>query len=77
MAGHHIQVDVTFLVFKGKSGEKVQRVQYIVIDDATRVRTLKIYERHTQADAVNLIGYIIEKFPFRIREVRIDNSHEF
>ena len=75
--GHHIQVDVKFLTFKGKSGEKVRRFQFTAIDDATRVRALKIYEKHTQASAVDFIDHIIEKFPFRIREIRKDNGHEF
>lgn len=75
--GHHIQVDVKFLTFKGKRGEKVRRFQFTAIDDATRVRALKIYEKHTQASAIDFIDHIIEKFPFRICEVRTDNGHEF
>ena len=77
MPGHHIQVDVKFLTFKGKRGEKVRRFQFTAIDDATRVRALKIYEKHTQASAIDFIDHIIEKFPFRICEVRTDNGHEF
>tara|TARA_R110002072_G_scaffold290624_1_gene458345 strand:- start:69 stop:596 length:528 start_codon:yes stop_codon:yes gene_type:complete len=75
--GHHIQVDVKFLTFKGKKGEKFRRFQYTAIDDATRVRALKVYEKHTQANAIDFIDHIVEKFPFRIREVRTDNGHEF
>jgi transposase InsO family protein len=75
--GHHIQVDVKLLTFKGKRGEKVRRFQYTAIDDATRVRALMVYEKHTQANAIGFIDHIIEKFPFRIREVRTDNGHEF
>ena len=41
--GHHIQMDVKFLTFKGKQREKVRRFQYTAIDDATRVRALKVY----------------------------------
>jgi transposase InsO family protein len=74
---HHIQVEAKFLTFKSKSGEKVHRFQYTTIDDATSVRALKIYDKHTQANAINFIGHIIEQFPFRIREVRADNGHEF
>lgn len=74
--GHHIQVDVKFLTFRGKRGEKVRRFQYNAIDDATRFRALKVYEKHTQANAIDFIDHIIEKFPFRIREVRTDNGHE-
>jgi len=38
---------------------------------------LEIYDRHTQANAITFIDYVIAKFPFRIREVRTDNGHEF
>ena len=75
--GHHIQMDVKFLTFKGKRGEKVRRFQYTAIDDATRIRALKVYEKHTQANAIDFVNHIIEKFPFRIREIRTDNGHEF
>ena len=75
--GHQIQVDVKFLTFKGKDGKPIKRYQYTAIDDATRVRALKIYERHTQASAISFIDYFIAKFPFRIREVQTDNLHEF
>jgi transposase len=44
--GHHIQVDVKFLTFKEPDGKQLKRFQYTAIDDATRVRALKIYERH-------------------------------
>jgi transposase InsO family protein len=67
----------TFLTFKGKRGEKIRRFQYTAIDDGTRVRALKIYEKHTQANAIDFVNHIIEKFPFRIREIRTDNGHEF
>lgn len=75
--GHHIQMDVKFLMFKGDHGAKVRRFQFTAIDDATRVRALKIYEKHTQASAIDFVDHIIEKFPFRIREIRTDNGHEF
>ncbi|MEO9970096.1 MAG: IS481 family transposase [Hyphomonadaceae bacterium] len=75
--GHHIQMDVKFLIFKGKTGKKIKRYQYTAIDDATRVRALKVYERHTQANAIDFVDHIIEKFPFRIQQIRTDNGHEF
>lgn len=37
----------------------------------------KVYKKHTQANAINFIDHIVEKSPFRIREVRTDNGHEF
>jgi len=75
--GHHIQMDVKFLIFKGKEGRKIKRYQYTAIDDATRVRALKIYKRHTQKSAINFVNYIIQKFPFRIQQIRTDRGHEF
>jgi transposase InsO family protein len=75
--GHHIQMDVKFLTFIGKQGQKIRRFQYTAIDDATRVRALKVYKRHTQANAIDFVDHVIDKFPFRIREIRTDNGHEF
>ena len=75
--GHHIQVDVKFLTFKGAHGGKVRRFQYTAIDDATRIRALKVYQRHNQHNAIAFIDYVIEKFPFRIHTVRTDRGHEF
>ena len=75
--GHHIQVDVKFLTFKDKLGRKVRRFQYTAIDDATRIRALKVYRQHTQTNAIDFINYVVEKFPFRIKIVRTDNGHEF
>lgn len=46
--GHQIQVDVKLLTFKGKQGEKIRRFQYTAIDDATRVRALKIYDKQSK-----------------------------
>ena len=75
--GHHIQVDVKFLIFKGKSGGVIRRYQYTAIDDATRIRALKVYSRHNQANAIDFVEYVVEKFPFRIQCIRTDRGHEF
>lgn len=75
--GHHIQVDVKFLNLKTDGGNRIRRYQYTAIDDATRIRALKIYSRHNQKNAMDFIDYVIEKFPFRIHTVRTDRGHEF
>jgi transposase InsO family protein len=75
--GHHIQMDVKFLIFKNKAGKKIKRYQYTAIDDATRVRALKIYTRHTQKNAIAFVDHIVAKFPFRIQQIRTDRGHEF
>ena len=60
MPGRQIQVDVKFLKFEGKDGKPVKRYQYTAIDDATRIRALKIYDRHNQSNAINFIHTIID-----------------
>ncbi|TFH30928.1 MAG: hypothetical protein E4H00_04315 [Myxococcales bacterium] len=61
----------------GLDGTPVRRYQYTAIDDATRVRALKIYRRHPQANAIDFINCVVEKFPFWIRTIRTDRGHEF
>jgi transposase InsO family protein len=72
-----IQMDVKFLTLNGKSAKKIRRFQYAAIDDATRIRALKVYGRHTQANAIDFVDHVIGTFPFRIKEIRTDNGHEF
>ena len=72
-----MQVDVKFLSLKDPKGHMVRRFQYTAIDDATRVRALKIYVRHNQQNAIDFVDYVIDKFPFRIHTIRTDRGHEF
>jgi len=75
--GHRVQVDVKFLSFTDKAGKETKRYQYTAIDDVTRARALRIYEKHNQSCAVDFIDYILTKFPFRIHTIQTDNGHEF
>jgi transposase InsO family protein len=75
--GHHVQVDVKFLTLKDPAGKLVKRFQYTAIDDATRIRALKIYQRHNQTNAMSFLDYVLEKFPFRVQTIRTDRGHEF
>ena len=75
--GHHVQVDVKFLTLKDEEERKIRRFQYTAIDDATRIRALKIYQCHTQKNAIDFIKYVVDKFPFRIHTIRTDRGHEF
>jgi transposase InsO family protein len=75
--GHQIQVDVKFLNFMRADGKKIRRFQYTAVDDATRIRALKIYPQHTQENAIRFIDEVVSKFPFRIHTIRTDNGHEF
>lgn len=69
-------INSKFLLFKNKQGQKLKRFQYTVIDDATRIRALKIYTRHTQQNAIDFINDVVNKFPFQIHTVQTDNGHE-
>jgi transposase len=42
--GHHIQIDVKFPTFDEKDGKIVRWFQYTVIEDATRIRALKVHD---------------------------------
>jgi transposase InsO family protein len=75
--GHHIQMDVKFLSLQSVDGKRVRRFHYTAIDDATRIRALKVYTRHNQANAIDFVDYVIDKFPFRIHTIRTDRGHEF
>ena len=75
--GHHVQIDVKFLIFDGPSGQKLKRFQYTAIDDSTRIRALKVYEKHNQISSIDFMNYVIEKFPSRINTIQTDNGHEF
>ncbi len=75
--GHRIQIDVKFLDLVDKNNGKIRRYQYTAIDDSTRARALKIYERHNQANAIDFVNYVVQRFPFRIHTIQTDNGHEF
>jgi transposase InsO family protein len=75
--GHHVQMDVKVLTLTADRGSRVRRYQYTAIDDATRIRALRIYNRHTQRNAIEFIDYVLQKFPFRIHTVRTDRGHEW
>ena len=47
------QADVKFLTFV-KNGRKIRRLQYTAITDAPRARALKVYDRHTRKNAIDL-----------------------
>lgn len=48
--------------------------RHTAIDDAARIRALKVYSKHNQDYAIEFINYIVEKFPFRIHTVRKDRG---
>src|SRR5512134_1160846 len=75
--GHHVQVDVKFLQLKDREGKTLKRYQYTAVDDATRIRVLQVFPEHNQDRAIQVMDYVVDKFPFRIRTIRTDRGHEF
>jgi transposase InsO family protein len=75
LPGHQIQVDVKFIAPMG--GRKKRFYQFTAIDDCTRIRILRIYDRLNQKTAIQFIDYVLEKLPFIVEKVQTDNGAEF
>lgn len=75
--GYNVQMDVKVLSLTTDNGKRVRRYQFTAIDDATRVRALQLYKRHSQANAIRFFDYMLENFPFRVHTVRTDRGHKW
>jgi transposase InsO family protein len=74
--GHRLQVDVKFLERIPGTTRK-RYYQFTAIDDCTRLRVLKIYERNNQKTAIQFIDYVLSRLPFRTQVIQTDNGAEF
>jgi transposase InsO family protein len=70
-------VDVKILNLAKEGGGRIRMYQYTAIDDATRIRALKIYRRHTQKNAIDFVDLVVGRFPFRIHTIRISEWERF
>ena len=73
--GHRLQVDVKFL-------ERIKDIrqryyQFTAIDDCTRLRVLKIYEKNNQLTAIQFMDYVLSRLPFHTEVIQTDNGSEF
>jgi transposase InsO family protein len=75
LPGHQIQIDVKFIAPVG--GRKKRFYQFTAIDDCTRIRVLRIYDRLNQKTAIQFVDYVLEKLPFIVEKVQTDNGSEF
>jgi transposase InsO family protein len=75
--GHQLQVDVKFIEPLGQKGKRKRYYQYTAIDDCTRIRVLRAYERNDQKTAIQFIDHVLAKLPFQIERVQTDNGAEF
>jgi transposase InsO family protein len=73
--GHRLQLDVKFL--ERIPGTQRRLYQFTAIDDCTRIRVLKVYDRCNQRTAVHFIDEVLRRLPFRVLVVQTDNGAEF
>jgi transposase InsO family protein len=73
--GHRVQIDVKFVA--PLAGQRKRYYQFTAIDDCTRLRVLRIYDRLNQKSAIQFADYVAQKLPFRIEVIQTDNGPEF
>lgn len=73
--GHRLQLDIKFL--ERIPGTRKRLFQFTAIDDCTRIRVLKIYDRCNQTAAIQFIDEVLRRLPFRVHVVQTDNGAEF
>lgn len=73
--GHRLQVDVKFL--ERIKDTKQRYYQFTAIDDCTRLRVLRIYDRNNQLTAIQFMDYVFSRLPFHTELVQTDNGSEF
>ena len=66
--GHRVQIDVKFVA--PLKGSRKKHYQFTAIDDCTRIRVLRIYDRLNQTTAIRFVDYVAQKLPFAIEVTR-------
>jgi transposase InsO family protein len=75
LPGHRVQVDVKFIA--PLKGSRKKHYQFTVIDDCTRIRVLRIFDRLNQSSAIRFLDYVLEKLPFKVKVIQTNNGSEF
>jgi transposase InsO family protein len=75
LPGHRVQVDVKFIA--PLAGSRKKHYQFTAIDDCTRIRVLRIYDRLNQSSAIRFLDYVLEKLPFKVEVIQTDHGAEF
>jgi transposase InsO family protein len=75
LPGHRVQIDVKFIA--PLQGSRKKHYQFTAIDDCTRIRVLRIYERLNQQSAIRFLDYVLEKLPFKVEVIQTDHGGEF
>jgi transposase InsO family protein len=75
LPGHRVQIDVKFIA--PLPGSRRKHYQFTAIDDCTRIRVLRLYDRLNQRTAIQFVDYVLEKLPFKVEVIQTDNGTEF
>jgi transposase InsO family protein len=73
--GHRVQIDVKFIA--PLKGSRKKHYQFTAIDDCTRIRVLRIFDRLNQKTAIQFVDYVLERLPFAVEVIQTDNGAEF
>jgi transposase-like protein len=69
-----VRIDVKFVA--PLKGVRKKHYQFTAIDDCTRIRVLRIYDRLNQTTAIRFVDYILEKLPFGVEVIQTDIQAE-
>jgi hypothetical protein len=69
--GHRVQIDVKFIA-PPKGSRRGCYYQFTAIDDCTRLRVLRLYDRLNQKTAIQFVDYALERLPFRVDVIQTD-----
>jgi transposase InsO family protein len=58
-------------------GSRRKHYQFTAIDNCTRLRVLRLYDRCNQQTAIQFLDYRLERLPFRVEVIQTDNGAEF
>ena len=67
-------MDVKFIEPIG--GSRKKHYHFTAVDDCTRIRVLRIYDRNKQKAAIQFLDYVLEKLPFAVEVIQTDNGAE-
>ena len=71
---------------KSTPGDRVQMdtckiapglIQYTSVDDCTRYRVLRLYNRRTASNTLDFIDCVLDEMPFPIQRIQTDRGREF
>lgn len=51
--------------------------QHTAIDDCTRYRVLRLYNRRTAANTLDFIEHVVDEMPFPVQRIQTDRGQEF